>query len=58
MLGKIFFPDINLQINEYDPETWMMTRPHVRMKAAELQLVGDVVEETVSLTPTLDKNWM
>jgi len=28
------------------------------MKAAELQLVGGVVEETVGLTPTLDKNWM
>lgn len=58
MLGKIFLPDINLQINEYDLETWMMTRPHIRMMAAELQLVGGVVEETASLTPTLDKNWM
>lgn len=58
MLGKIFLPDINLQINKCELETWMMTRPHVRMKAAELQLVGGVVEETVGLTPTLDKNWM
>jgi hypothetical protein len=56
VLGKTFLPDINLQINKYELETWMMTRPDVRMKAAELQLVGGVVEETVSLTPTLDKN--
>jgi hypothetical protein len=34
----------------------MMTKPDVRMKAAELQLVGVAVEETVSLTLTLDKN--
>jgi len=45
VLDKTFLPDINLQINKYELET----RPDVRMKAAELQLVGGV-EETVSLT--------
>ena len=58
MIRKIFLPDVNLEINKYKLGTWIMTRPHVRMKAAELQLVGGVVEETVSLTPTLDKNLM
>jgi hypothetical protein len=42
VLSKIFLRDINLQINKYELETWMMTRSDVRMKAAELQLVGDV----------------
>jgi hypothetical protein len=42
----------------YELVTWMMTRPDVRMKAAELKLVGGVAGETVSLTPPLDKYWI
>ena len=58
MLCTTFLPDVNLQINGCEVETWLMTRPGLRMKAGEVQLVSGVAGETASLTPTLDKHWI